>query len=87
MRVRLTMLCDQLRAQCEGLGWFTMRRAIRWGMVHKERVLNVEIVQGADCALWRLCIAQCARCNVHCGGQAQDVTQGGTAGSRGSCRA
>ena len=63
----MTMLCDQLRARCEGLGWFSMRRAIRWGMVHKERVLNVEIVQGAYCALWRLCsveIVQGAMCTV-----------------------
>ena len=46
-----------------------MRRAIRWGMVHKERVLNVEIVQGADCALWRLCsveIVHCTMCKVQC---------------------
>ena len=56
----MTMLCDQLRAQCEGLGWFSMRRAIRWGMVHKERVLNVEIVQGADCALCTVESVQCA---------------------------
>ena len=47
----MTMRCEQLRARCEGVGWCSMRRAIRWGMVHKERVLNVEIVQGADCAV------------------------------------
>ena len=50
-------------------------------------------IECGDCARCRLCTVEivqcgdCARCNVHCAGQAQDVTQGGTAGSRGSCRA